>query len=129
MAIATTIVSDDRVATAGVLTARDMAAERGGPAALDRRHDLELAEAHVPRVGRSPSGAVVAEDVRNLQSGTGQEAGATWPAARPCLVSSASCARSTDRAGSRLQRSDLWRHARNAPSSPISHVQAGLGWF
>src|SRR5215831_13408218 len=70
MPVATTVVSDDRVTTAGVLTARDMAAERRGPAALDRRHDLELAEAHVPGVGRSPSGAVVAEDVRNLQSGT-----------------------------------------------------------
>src|SRR5262249_33022490 len=129
MPVATTVVSDDRVTTAGVLTARDMAAERRGPAALDRRHDLELAEAHAPGAGRSASGAVGAEDGRNLQSGTGQEAGVTSPAARPCLAASAFCARSADRGGSRLQRSDLWRHARNAPSSPISHVREGLGSF
>src|ERR1700693_4848814 len=35
-----------------------------------RRSDLHLAEADVPRVGATPRGAVVAEDVRNLQSWT-----------------------------------------------------------
>ena len=41
--------------------------ERRGAAALDRAHRLELAEAHVT----APSGPVVAEDVRDLQSWTG----------------------------------------------------------
>ena len=35
-------------------------------AALDRRHDLELVEAHVAGVGRTPSQPAVAEDVRHL---------------------------------------------------------------
>jgi hypothetical protein len=56
--------------------ALDMAAQRPhgtspwaeGPrsAALDRRHDLELAEAHVTGVGRTPSRPAAAEDVRHL---------------------------------------------------------------
>ena len=54
-----------------VLAARDMATERRRAAALDRTHDLELAKAHVAAVGIAPSGPVVAEDVRNLQSWTG----------------------------------------------------------
>src|ERR687897_3656706 len=33
------------------LTARDVAAERRGPAAYDGRHHLELAEAHMARIG------------------------------------------------------------------------------
>ena len=51
-----------------VLAARDMPAERCCAAALDRTHDLQLIEAHMPAVGLAPSGAVVAEDVRDLQS-------------------------------------------------------------
>jgi hypothetical protein len=31
-----------------------MAAERRGPAGLDRRHRLQLGEAHVPGVGLAP---------------------------------------------------------------------------
>jgi hypothetical protein len=34
---------------------------------LDGRHHLELAEAQVPGLLAAPSGAVVAEDVRDLQ--------------------------------------------------------------
>src|SRR5580693_10243074 len=45
-------------------------AERRCSAAFDRRHHLHLAEADVPRAGATPRGAVVAEDVRNLQSWT-----------------------------------------------------------
>jgi hypothetical protein len=37
-----------------VLTALDMSAERRGPAGLDRRHHLQLGEAHVPREIRAP---------------------------------------------------------------------------
>jgi hypothetical protein len=43
-----------------------MTAQRCRSAALDRRHDLELAEAHVTGMGRTPSWPAVAEDVRHL---------------------------------------------------------------
>ena len=69
-----------------VLAARNVAAERRGPAALDGTHHLQLAEAHVTAVGVAPSGTVVAEDVRNLQSWTGH-APATSPVAGPCRTS------------------------------------------
>jgi len=44
----------------------DMAAQRRRSAALDRRHDLQLAEAHMAGMGRTPSRPAVAEDVRHL---------------------------------------------------------------
>ena len=50
-----------------------MAAEGCRAATLDRGHDLQLAEADVAGVGRAPSGAVVAEDIRDLQSWTGHD--------------------------------------------------------
>ena len=49
-----------------VLTAFDMPAQRRRSAALDRRHDLELAEAHMAGMRRTPSRPTVAEDVRHL---------------------------------------------------------------
>jgi len=49
-----------------VLAAFDMAAQRRGSAALDRRHDLELVEAHMAGMGRTPSRPAMAEDVRHL---------------------------------------------------------------
>ena len=57
-----------------VLAARDVPAERRRAAALDGAHHLELGEAHVTAVGVTPSGPVVAEDVRDLQSWTGHVA-------------------------------------------------------
>src|SRR5215510_16130209 len=66
--IATTVVSDDGVSAGFVLATRNMAAERGRAAALDRRHYLQLVEAHVSAVGLTPSGAVVAENIRDLQT-------------------------------------------------------------
>ena len=48
------------------LAALDMTAQRRRSAALDRRHDLELAEAHMAGMGRTPSRPAVAEDVRHL---------------------------------------------------------------
>ena len=54
-----------------VLAARDMAAERRRAAALDRRHHLELAEAHMAGVGSAPRRPVGAEDIRDLQSRAG----------------------------------------------------------
>src|SRR4029077_1906996 len=63
--IAAGVVGDRRIGA--VLTARDMAAEGCGAAALDRRHHLELAEAHMAGIGWTPSGPIVAENVRDLQ--------------------------------------------------------------
>jgi len=66
MPVAAAVVRDDRVRAA--LAARDMPAERDCAAALDRTHDLQLLEAHMPAVGLAPSRTVVAEDVCDLQS-------------------------------------------------------------
>ena len=65
VAVAAGIVGDTLVRA--VLAALDMAAERGCAAGLDRRHDLQLGEAHVTRVGLSPSGPMGAKDVGDLQ--------------------------------------------------------------
>src|SRR6202795_2126068 len=65
------VVGDDGVPARFVLTGRNMAAEGRRAAALDRAHHLELAEAHMAAVGATPSGPVIAEDVRDLQSWTG----------------------------------------------------------
>jgi hypothetical protein len=62
--VAAGVVGDAQVGA--VLTAFDMTAQRRRPAALDRRHDLQLAEAHVAGMGRTPSRPAVAEDVRHL---------------------------------------------------------------
>ena len=48
-------------------TAQRMAAEREAAALLNRRHDLQLAEAEVPAPVLSPSLPVGAEDIRDLQ--------------------------------------------------------------
>ena len=67
VAIAATVVADDGVSTRTVLATRDMTSECCRAAALDRTHHLHLVEAHMPRVSQTPSGAVVAEDVPDLQ--------------------------------------------------------------
>src|SRR6202795_1103949 len=56
-----------------VLAARDMTAERRRSAVLDRRHRLQLAEAHMAGVGLTPSLARAAEDIRALQGETSHE--------------------------------------------------------
>ena len=53
-----------------VLAACNMPAEGCCAAALDGAHHLQLGEAHVTAIGLTPSGTVVAEDVRDLQSGS-----------------------------------------------------------
>ena len=50
-----------------VLAALDVAAERGCATGLDRRHDLQLGEAHVTGVGLSPRRPVGAKDVGDLR--------------------------------------------------------------
>jgi hypothetical protein len=68
--VAAAVVGDGRVCTGVVLAAHDVPAEGRRAAALDCAHHLELAEAHVTAVGVTPSGAGVAEDIRDLQSWT-----------------------------------------------------------
>jgi hypothetical protein len=51
-----------------VLAALDVAAERGCATGLDRRHDLQLGEAHVTGVGLSPRRPVGAKDVGDLKA-------------------------------------------------------------
>ena len=67
MPVAAGVVRDAQVGAG--FAAFDMAAQRRGSAALDRRHDLELAEAHMAGIGRTPSRPAVAEDVRHLDHG------------------------------------------------------------
>ena len=67
------IVGDQRKAAHRVLAARDVPAERRRAAALDRTHHLQLIEARMVAVGLAPSGTMVAEDVRDLQSGSNHE--------------------------------------------------------
>jgi hypothetical protein len=50
-----------------------MAAEGCGAAALDRRHHLELVEAHMTGIGVAPRRSEVAEDIRDFESGTDHE--------------------------------------------------------
>jgi hypothetical protein len=47
---------------------RDMPVERNRATALDRSHHLQLVGADMPAIGLTPSRAVIAEDVRDLQS-------------------------------------------------------------
>ncbi len=69
MAVAAGVVGDLVVRAVAVGTAQHVAAERGAAALLDRRHDLELAEAEVTGLGLPPRRAVGAEDVRDLEAG------------------------------------------------------------
>jgi hypothetical protein len=64
VSVATGVVGDADLAT--ILAAFDMSAQRRRSAALDRRHDLQLAEAHMAGMGRTPSRPAVAEDIRHL---------------------------------------------------------------
>ena len=51
-----------------VLATLDMSAERRGPATLDRRHRLQLAEAHVAGVGLAPRRPMGAKDIGDLRT-------------------------------------------------------------
>jgi hypothetical protein len=61
----TAAVSDRRVGA--VLATRNVAAKSHGAAALDGRHHFQLTKADVTGVGATPGGAVVAEDIRDLE--------------------------------------------------------------
>src|SRR5262245_44269299 len=75
--VATTVVGDDGMSAGLVLATCNMAAERGRAVALDRRHYLQLVEAHMPAVGLTPRGTVVAENVRDLQTWLSHVGGAS----------------------------------------------------
>ena len=64
MAVATRIVGD--AAVAAVFAALDMAAEGRRAALLDRRHDLQLTEAHMSGIGPTPVGSMAMKDVCDL---------------------------------------------------------------
>src|SRR5262249_13265888 len=65
------IEGDGGIAAGVVLAAHDVPAEGRRAAALDRAHHLELGEAQVTAIGLTPSGPVVAEDIRDLQAHAG----------------------------------------------------------
>ena len=52
---------------AAILAALDMPAESGRAALLDRRHDLELTQAHMSGIGPAPVGPMAMKDVCDLQ--------------------------------------------------------------
>ena len=52
---------------AAILAALDMPAERGRAALLDRRHDLELLQAHMSGIGLAPVGPMAMKDICELQ--------------------------------------------------------------
>ena len=62
--VATTVVRD--LDMGAVLATQDMAAERCRAAVHDRRHHLELVEAHMADVGLTPCRTMGAEDIRDL---------------------------------------------------------------
>jgi hypothetical protein len=72
MPVAAGVVGAARVRT--LLAALNVSAEDCRASALDGRHDLELTQAHVTDMGSTPSGPVVAEDVRDLERRAGQRA-------------------------------------------------------
>jgi hypothetical protein len=54
-------------AVAAVLAALDMATQRGGAAGLDRRHHLDLGQAHMAGMRRAPGWSMNSEDIGDLE--------------------------------------------------------------
>ena len=50
-----------------ILAALDMPAKRGRAALFDRRHHLELTQAHMSGIGSAPVGSMAMKDVCDLQ--------------------------------------------------------------
>jgi hypothetical protein len=65
MPVAAGVVGDPPVPA--VVAGLDVTAQRGGAAVLDRRHDLELAEAEMPGMGCAIRGPGTPEDVGDLE--------------------------------------------------------------
>lgn len=67
MPVAAGVVGDPPVPA--VVAGLDVTAQRGGAAGLNRRHDLELAEAQMPGMGCAIGGPGTSEDVGDLERG------------------------------------------------------------
>src|SRR5262249_28903909 len=119
MPIAATVVGNRGEAAPLVRTARHVPAERCRAAVLDRAHHLQLSEAHMAAVGRTPSGPMVTEQVRDLQGRTGQGA-----PTRPAIVALAAAG---NRAGSRPIAADGSRPACSAWWCPAWRARAEPG--
>src|ERR1700741_2680985 len=125
MPVAAGVVRDLGMATSRVLAACDMPAERRRATALDRTHDLQLLEAHMPLIGLTPSRAVIAEDVRDLQSGRTIAGGAKAPTAPHCsALHAGGAAHAGPPGGSRSWQSVRSPRDYNGPSSRAWNVRA-----
>src|ERR1700747_111558 len=109
MAIAARVVSD--AAVAAILAALDMPAERGRAALLDRRHDLELTEAHMSGIGPAPVGPMAMKDVCDLQLRAAHRRPAT-----PQVAASPRSMVRVGRVGWLRPGSWYWRRGCKAPS-------------
>src|SRR6516162_10187355 len=133
MAVATRVVGDAAVAT--ILAALDMPAERGRAALLDRRHDLELTQAHMPGIGSAPVVSMAMKDVCDLQPRAAH--------GRPTRRRVAACPGSVvpaGRVGWLRSGSSYWRRGCKAPwcrawrdpevfgSREYRHLARGGGW-
>src|SRR5450759_4133823 len=112
------------------------AIERCRTAALDRTHDLHLAEADMAGIGFAPRCPMVAEDIRDLQRWTGHRRYAVgWSLLPLSLALFGSLwlswtsyeAATAGQAGSRCRRSGRLRRACSAPSCPICRDPAMPG--
>src|SRR4029077_14384206 len=125
MPVAAGVVRDLRMAARRVLAACDMPTERRRATALDRTHHLQLVEADVPAIGLTPSRAVIAEDVRDLQSWLSHGRRRYGPAALRCFVSHAcGAARSGPPGGFRSWQSFRSPRDCSGPSSQACRVRA-----
>ncbi len=73
--VAATIERDDGMRAAIVLATRNVAAKRRRAAALDGTHHFQLPEADMTAVGMTPSGTMIAENIRDLQRWPGHAGG------------------------------------------------------
>src|SRR6266851_8699571 len=120
MPVAARVVGDPAVAA--ILTALDMTAEGSRAAALDRRHHLELAEAHMPGIGLAPGGAMVMEDLGDLQPRAAHRRRARLP-----LSASPPAAARAGRAGWSHSGSWWWRRGCKALWSRAWRARAEPG--
>src|ERR1700751_497091 len=133
MAIAARVVGDAVVAPTPATF--DMSAECRRAALLDRRHDLELIEAHMPGIGSAPGGPMAMKDVCDLQPRTAH--------GRPAMCRIAVSRRSmvpTGRGGWLQPGSWYWRRGCKGPwcrawhdpevseSREYRHRARGGGW-
>lgn len=65
MSVAAGVIGDPPVSA--VVAGLDVTAQRGGAAVLDRRHDLELAEAEMSGMGRAIGWPAAPEDIGDLE--------------------------------------------------------------